>query len=253
LKKQTGESPVRGSYFSEAQVNIATFLAGPVPAGIMFFRNFMLLGRIKDAVFTILITSVAVVTVVILSFKLESSSANNYLTNFFSSGFVLVSAICYQAFLKAEVRRLKQEKYQRASNWKVVWYSIAGLIVFMSISFLVAQSIPPYPGTSLEAGNTENRMYFDERRINNTEVTIVAQALYDIGYFTDESSNAALIEEDQHGYTVTFMMASVYLEDPEVNFLITQLKLALQRELNKPVTLVLEEWDLLGNRSVTEI
>jgi hypothetical protein len=123
----------------------------------------------------------------------------------------------------------------------------------LSLFVTVYSLKPPYPGKSIEVGDTQNRMYYDESMVSFEEVDVIAQELYEIGYFTDESVNSAEVSRIKGGVEITFVMDNSLWDNPTTQSVLEDFKNRLEMLLDKKVTLILEDWNFSGDRMIREI
>ncbi len=238
-------------YFNEAQTDLSAVLGGPVPAGIMFYKNFKVLKRPKDALFSLLATFIFTVLLIVLLIKLPAEILDKIPNFVFTAVWGIAAALLYRSFLKKDINELDKEEYVRASNWAVAGYTILGIVIFFSIGFLIAISQPAFPGERVPVGETDNEVYYQGYVTENNIQTLV-YTLQDLGYFSVETANAVQIKHNKDKYTVTLSVSKSVWEDPEINSAIMILKNELRLQYDSEVRIILEDYNLMGNRLTKE-
>lgn len=246
------EIPEKVKYFSENQINISVVLGGPIPAGIMFYKNFKLLNRDRDAWFSILVTVIFSILLIFLLIKLPDNIINRVPGFVFTAFYAIISATLYHFFLKKHIKKLTDENSVRASNWTVAGYTLLGLVLFMLVTFLIVITEPPFKGESVKVGETNNEIYYQRASISENDIQALADNLYDLGYFSEETNNAVLLTRNKEGYTVTIPTNKSVWDDLSIEYSVVILKKELIFNYSSPVTIVLEDYDAMGNRITKE-
>jgi len=149
-------------------------------------------------------------------------------------------------FLKKHIKKLTDEDSVRASNWTVAGYTLLGLVSFMLVTFLIVITEPPFKGESVKVGETDNEIYYQKASISKNDIQVLADNLYDLGYFREETSNAVLITRNKEGYTVTIPTNKSVWDNLGIEYSVIILKKELILIYSSPITIVLEDYDMGG-------
>ncbi len=247
----SGEKKKKIRYFNEAQTDISAVLGGPVPAGIMFYKNFKVLKRPKDALFSLLATFIITVLLIVLLIKLPAEILDKIPNFVFTAIWGIAAALLYRAFLKKDLDELDEEEYVRASNWAVTGYTILGIVIFFAIGFLIAINQPAFPGERVPVGETDNEVYY-QGYVTEDNIQTLVYTLQELGYFSEETANAVQIKHNKDKYTITLSVRKSVWENPEINSAIMILKEELRLQYDSEVTIVLEDYDLMGKQLTKE-
>ena len=238
-------------YFNEAQTDLSAVLGGPVPAGIMFYKNFKVLKRPKDALFSLLATFIFTVLLIVLLIKLPPEIVDKIPNFVFTAIWGIAAALLYRTFLKKDLDQLDKEEYTRASNWAVAGYTVLGIIIFFSVGFLIAINQPAFPGERVPVGETDNEVYY-QGYVTEDNIQTLVYTLQELGYFSEETANAVQIKHKGDKYTVTLSVEKSVWENPEINSAIMILKKELSLNFKADVIVILEDYKITGKRITKE-
>ena len=238
-------------YFTEAQTDLSAVLGGPIPAGIIFYKNFMTLNRPKDALFSLLVSFIFTVLLFVALIKLPPEVMDKVPNFVFTAFYGIITAILYRKLLKKDIENLDEEVYTRASNWAVAGYTALGIVLFLLTVFFIAISQPTFPGEVVKVGNTKNEIYY-QGNVSKDNIQLLANTLNDLGYFSEETANAAQIKSEKKKFTVTILVKKDFWDNPDIQSAIMILKSELVINYSKDVIIVLEDYDLMGNKSAKE-
>jgi len=238
-------------YFNEAQTDLSAVLGGPVPAGIMFYKNFKVLKRPKDALFSLLATFIFTVLLIVLLIKLPPEIVDKIPNFVFTAIWGIAAALLYRTFLKKDLDQLDKEEYTRTSNWAVAGYTVLGIIIFFSVGFLIAINQPAFPGERVPVGETDNEVYY-QGYVTEDNIQTLVYTLQELGYFSEETANAVQIKHKGDKYTVTLSVEKSVWENPEINSAIMILKKELSLNFKADVIVILEDYKITGKRITKE-
>ena len=252
MKNTTTEKSLKKiNYFSEVQINISAVLGGPIPPGIMFYKNFRALNRPKDALFSALVTFVFTLLLIFVLIKLPDGVVDRIPSFVFTAFYAIITAVLYHFFLKKEMKELSDEESARASNWTVAGYTVLGFVLFMLVTFLIVISEPPFEGESVQIGETDNEVYY-QGYVTEENIQLLTYTLQDLGYFSAETSNAVQIKHRENKFTVTIPTGKSFWDNPEINSAVMILKSELSLNYESEVTIILEDYDFMGKRITKE-
>lgn len=239
--------------YTEKQTVFATFLGGPVPAGILMYKNFIRFGKEKQAYISIALTLIFTISFGFVILKLSDEILEKLPSPLITSFYGLIAAILYNRFLAKEVKTAIGDGAQRASNWSVAGFTVLGLVINLLIIFGIAYSKPPFSGEKLVVGNSKHEIYYNTTTISEAEVQKLGDELIALGVFTDEVPQTVYLGSSGERYALTIPVQLNSIEDTELATEMKALTWSLEDAFGKPFTITLESYNLTGKRTVKSI
>ncbi len=234
-------------YFTEKQINISTFLGGPLAGGLMLYRSFRKLEK-KEEARIVISTMVLLATIFwVLMFNVENELIGNLSGIIVTGIFVGLSSFTYKKFLKKRIESEIEGGAQKASSWFILPYSLGGLIISVAILLLIGMNQAPFKGDVTSYGVTKNEIYYDKGNIGLESLNKIAGVLKRHGYFGDDQQNAVRAEKIDNLMKVTILINESFVDKPEIIEALKGMKSSMQATLAMPSQIIVEYYDLGGN------
>lgn len=231
--------------FTEKQVSVSAFFGGPIPPGLLIYKNLIRLGKVKEAYITLAATLIFSLALIFGSISLSDEVFNQIPAQVFPTIIALIVWGLYHFLLADLVREHLLEQENKESNWVVAGWTFGGMVLFLALLIGVAYTEPAFPGEKITIDN--NEIYFDSAVISETEARKLGTQLYAIQYFSTETVNSTSLNKSENGYTVQLPVDREVWEDSEIIAIIYSLKWLLEADLGQEVSIILEHYDLEGN------
>ncbi len=172
------------SIYTERTVSTATFLGGPIAAGLMIANNYKVFGRIDLAFISIFLGFVSTfLLVVFLNFgptEIIEKIPNQILPIIYT----LIVYVIIKTTQDEEIKEYLDSGGKKASIPKVIGISLLSLLLLVLIFFGVASFSAPYEGEMMHFGDTNNEIIYDSE-LNEEHIKTMGKVLMQIGYFHD--------------------------------------------------------------------
>lgn len=238
---------------TDKQIYFATFLGGPIPAGILISRNFKCIGDDKKASLTLMLTFV----ITILSFfglMQIPDAIIDKIPNFVFSGILtLIVYLIYHKYFKNLIANNILLPENRLSNWTVVGISILGLLISLAIIFGIASKQPAFPGDKIEYGTLKHEIFYDSGTVEYTDLILVGSVLSEYGIFNDEAKRAVRIDKAENKYILNLEIQKTFWEDNELIDWLLAIKSDLKKKTGKEFNILLISYEFSGKTSTKEI
>lgn len=232
-------------FYSEKQVGVAAFLGGPIPPGILIFKNLKRLGKEKESLIVLAGTFLFTVFLIYLLIKLPDEVANNRaLGQLIPSIIGLAVYGIYRFSLSKDFRETLADKSNLASNWSVAGVTVIGIIIYLAAAVGIGLMEPPFPGDKYEF---QGNAIYAEGEIEDGDIQKVADQLYAAGWFETDLGNYVYLYNSAQASELILPISQDFWNDEEVLNGLTSLKWLLEAELGKPISVTMEDYDLSGN------
>lgn len=232
------------AFYTEKQVMAAAFFGGPLPVGILIFKNLIRLRRERTAYLTLLSTIIFSMALIYAIIYYPNGWINQMPDMLFSTLMGGIFVLVYHLLLADEIKKAIQIAATVESNWKVVIYTLFGIVVLLSFAFLLAFFEPVFPDKKI-AYEGGNELYYDSNS-SQKDVNYLAEELFNSGYFQVEYPGIARLQTDEGQYTVTLLVIQQSWSDEVLISNLNSLKIKSSIELNKKVSLRLLDYDING-------
>ena len=138
------------------------------------------------------------------------------------------------------------ENVEKESNWKVAGISVIGLTVTLLLMFQMAMMEPPYPGAKISFQG--NELYFDSEQTTEVDAIQFGEELSTFGYFGKDYGQVAHLESLETRFILTLPVDKSLWKDQMIISSLNEFKTAMEVKIGKDVTLLLEHYDLTGNK-----
>lgn len=234
--------------FTEKQVGIATFLGGPLPAGIMIFYNLKKLGMEKEAnvsmAISILFTSLFFYGIIITPIEVLDKIPDLVFT-------AIIAGIVYVAFrhfLGTQVENALAEGSSIASNWSVAGMTLLGLSITIGIGLGFAFTVNTYPGEPYDFNG--NTIYYETSKVTPEILRATASELTGIDYFGVNYGSEVHLKYDD-GFILTIPAQKEYWN--EVRGVFGFIEETLEFQTNENFIIQMESFNFSGRSDYEKI
>ncbi len=230
--------------FTEKQIDISAILAGPIPPGILIYKNYLALGKEKQAYITLASTLIFTIAFFFGMFQVPQDLMDKIPSFVFTAFYGLLVFIFFRNFLAKDVNEAFEAGAKRGSNWAVTGVTILGLILNLGIIFGLAIDQPFYEGEVIEIRG--NELYYDAN-IPKSEVDKLLTQFETQDFFGQDYGNTARLQLIGDEYHITMVVDEELWSDPSIINYVVNLKWLMEVEIQKPISLKLESVSLSGN------
>ncbi len=235
-------------YYTENQIYVATFLGGPIPAGILIYQNLKKLGETRQATTALLVTGLFTVLLFLGIMQIPAPVMERIPSLAFTTLYTVVVFFTYRRFLADRVNSEITEPENRASNWSVAGYTLLGLIINVVIIFAIGSAQPAYSGEKMSFGSMKHELYYDEDLIDRVTVEDVAGVLTQTQFFDEQYQKAVKLELKNEQLVLVMNVQRKHWSDSDLLMELTNLKKQLQISLRREVSVELIHYDLNGEQ-----
>ncbi|MCK5879969.1 MAG: hypothetical protein KAH24_09315 [Holophagae bacterium] len=240
-------------YYTENQIYVATFLGGPVPAGILIYQNLKKLGETRQATAALLITGLFTFLLFYGILQIPAHVMERIPSLAFTTFYTVIVFFVYRRFLADRVNSEIMEPGNRASNWSVAGYTFLGLIINMVIIFAIGSAQPAYSGEKITFGSLKHELYYDEELIDRSTVEDVTRVLTQTQFFDKEYQKAAKLELSNELLVLVMNIQRKNWSDSDLFMELANLKKELQTSLRREVSIELIHYGLNGEEDRKKI
>ncbi len=233
-------------FFSEKQVAFSGVLGGPLPAGILFYLNYQRLGKEKEAYISMAVslgfTFLLFFTLSVIPDEILDKIPNQVFTALYG----LIIYFVFKRLLGKQISQKITKENPSASNWGVAGAVVIGLAISLVIITGIAVWQPPFPGNKITFGSGGSSVYYDEEDTSQASVQTLGNILLKDGFFNDLDKSAVRLETSPTELKIVVPIDKEFWTNLEVTGYFGDLKLRLQQEYKKDVTIVLEHYPWSG-------
>ena len=240
-------------YYTENQIYVATFLGGPVPAGILIYQNLKKLGETRQAIAALLVTGLFTFLLFYGVMQIPAHVMERIPSLAWTTFYTVIVFFVYRRFLADRVNSEITEPGNRSSNWSVAGYSLLGLMINMVIIFAIGSTQPAYSGEKITFGSLKHELYYDEELIDRSIVEDVAGVLTQTQFFNEKYQKAAKLELKNEQLVLLMNVQRKNWSDSDLLMELTNLKKELQTSLRREVSIELIHYDLNGEEDRKKI
>ncbi len=125
-------------YFTEKQIYASTFFGGPIPAGILIYKNFKRLGDDRKAMLTLILTLIFTSALFYGLMQLPDEISDKLPNILFTTLYTGIVYLIYHRHLADKINEKIINSENKASNWNVTGLTILGLITNLIIIYAFA-------------------------------------------------------------------------------------------------------------------
>lgn len=221
--------------FKRKSIAFATFIGGPITAGLMLYHNFKQFDRSDFARNTLLcsIGFTGILFAVIIQLpETIGDRIPNHLLPFVYLG---ITDLIYYKFLRKQVDAHIASGGAKASPWLAVRNTAIGMVSIVALVVLMAAFAAPFEGEKFAYGPTEHEIYHDAG-VTTMELNEVGRALTDFGYFGTSEKQVVQLVTENDVYVLRLYVDRGWWDDPDVLESLATLKSnMLSYNISKPV------------------
>ncbi|MGM0552085.1 MAG: hypothetical protein ACQESW_13485 [Bacteroidota bacterium] len=240
-------------YYTEKQIYASTFFGGPIPPGILIYKNLKRIGDDKNASLTLLATFVFTVLLFYGVMQLPEAVLDKLPNILFTSIYTGVVYLIYNQLLADRINDKIVEPENRMSNWNVTGFTVMGVITSLLIIFVFAIYSPAFPGEKMEYGEVKHEIFFDKGEVPEADLDKVGQILTEFEYFNNEVRQAVRIDYVDNAYQLNLPMQKESWANLGLIRALNALKASLNAKVGKEFKLILIHYELSGETIIKEI
>ncbi|MEQ9376902.1 MAG: hypothetical protein RIG68_17060 [Imperialibacter sp.] len=237
--------------FTEKQIDIAAILAGPIPPGFLIYKNYIALGKEKQAYIALASTLIFTVAFFYGIFQVPHSIIDKIPNFVFTAFYGLLVFIFFRNFMAKDVNDAFEAGAKKGSNWAVTGITILGLALNVGIIFGLAMDQPIYDGEVMIVEG--NKLYYDAELVPIEDVNKLAKQFKTNDFFGADYGNTARLQFIDDEYFITMLVDQQFWKDSELISNLTSMKWLLEIEFGKPTKLILESVSLSGTSRYKEL
>lgn len=236
--------------FTEKQVDISALLAGPIPPGLLIYRNYIALGKEGQAYKALASTLIFTILFFYGIFQIPEHVIDQIPNAAFTLFYGVLVFIFFRKFLADDVNEAIQSGVEKGSNWAVAGYTVLGLIINLAIAFGLANYEPFYEGEVVEVNG--NELYFDSS-VPERDVNMLVEQFKTNDFFGPDYGNIARLQIINNKYFITVVVDESLWSDQGVIDFFRSLKWIMETEYGKTTNLKLESVSLSGKSIYKEL
>ena len=240
-------------YYTEKQIYASTFFGGPIPPGILIYKNFKRIGDDRKASLTLLLTFLFTFVLFYSLMHLPEEISDKLPNILFTSLYTGIIYIVYNRCFANKFNSRIVGSENKMSNWNVTGLTIVGLLINLIIIFAFAFSEPAFPGEKIEYGELKHELFYDVGDFNEQDITTIGEVLTDFEYFNNKFQQAVRVEKINSKYLLNMPFQNEYWNDPDMLIELNNLKFSLKVKTSKEFKLVLIHYNLSGKILKKEI
>ena len=237
--------------FTEKQIDISAFLAGPIPPGLLIYKNYLALGKEKQAYIALASTLIFTVAFFYGMFQIPLSIMDKVPDIVFTAFYGILVFIFFRNFMAKEVNEAFETGAIKGSNWAVTGITILGLLLNLGIIFTLAIDQPFYDGEVIVVDG--NELYYDSESVTIEDANKLAEQFKMNDFFGADYGNTARLQLISDEYLITMVVDEQFWDNTEIISSLTSMKWVLEIELGKPTKLKLESISLSGTSRYKQI
>lgn len=249
MKKEVmEENKMNQKCFTEKQLYASTFFGGPIPAGILVYKNLKRINDDRRASLTLMFTFIFTFLLFAFLFKAQGTFVDDIPDAAFGLLYTLIVYLLYSKLLKEKIEKEIALPENKESNWSVAGWTLLGLAANLIIIFGLATVEPAFPGDKLTFGTAEHEVFYDKDDFSETQVKKVGQMLTDFEYFYGDNKNSVRLEIRNDDVILILPFLMEYWDDKDLNNELTNFCVRLQTELKCKVNLELIHYEFSGEK-----
>lgn len=239
--------------FTEKQIYTATFFGGPIPPGILIYKNFKRIGDEKKATWALAITGIFTISIFYGIMKIPEEISGKIPDILFTTLYTFIVYTIYNNLLAEKINEYIRDDENEASNWTVAGYTVMGIVLNLIIIFAFAFVQPAFPGDKYEFGEMNHEIFYDEGDISETDLQAIGMALARFQYFNNDAKQSVRVDKLNNRYVLIIPLQKEYWQDQGIINELEYLKVMLKASVNKPFTIRLIHYELSGDTEIMEL
>lgn len=240
-------------YYSEKQIYMSALFGGPIPPGILIFKNFKRIGDDKRASFSLAATFVFTILLFLGLMQLPDVIVDKIPNIAFTALYTGIVYLIYHKFFADTINDKIIDAENKVSNWNVAGITIFGLIINLIIIFSMAFVQPAFPGEKLTYGEFNHEVFYDSEDFTKDEINKIGNLLYEFGYFQTDYTQSVRLEKHGDFYKLLLPVHRGSTNDPEIMSSLRSFKIDLAKTMGKDVIIVLISYEINGDTITEEI
>ena len=236
--------------FTEKQVSVSAILGGPIPPGILIYRNYKNFDKEKEAYITLAATLIFTIAFFYTLLQLPEAILDKVPDAVFTAFYGVMVFVFFRKFLAANVNDALEQGAEKGSNWSVAGWTFVGLVLNLIIIFGLAYNQPFYDGEMTNVRG--NELYYDQAVAMDDIDQLIVQ-FEAIDFFGTDYGNIARLQLDNNGYVITMVVDEQFWNDSQILDSLEDMRGLLEVEFNRPTSLVLESISLSGTSTYKEL
>ncbi|MCG8386686.1 MAG: hypothetical protein MJA30_14145 [Cytophagales bacterium] len=236
--------------FTEKQVDISALLAGPIPPGLLIYKNYKTLGKDKQAYIALGSTFMFTILFFYGLLQLPQEVIDKVPSLVFTAIYGILIFIFFRIFMAKDVNAAIEAGAEKGSNWSVAGLTILGLALNLVIIVGLALDQPFYEGEVLDVNG--NDLYYDPS-VPMTDVKKLAAQLQSNDFFGADYDNIARLQLINDKYQVTMVVDEQFWIDEDIINSLVSMKWIMEVEFGKPTGLRLESVSLPGTSKYKDL
>lgn len=231
-------------FYSEKQIYVSTFLGGPIPPGLLIYRNFKNMGEGRKAITALMLTFVFTILLFFTLFQLPEQIIDKVPSLVINSFYTLIVYLVYHYYFAKTINPKIEDPNNSFSNWRVAGITFAGIVINLILILGMGMMVPDFPGDKVTYGDIGNQIFFDEEDINVEQLDELANVLYDYQYFSTDYKQSVRIEKTADQYRLLMPIGKDFWDSQELIDELKRLKTDLIIIFGTDTSIILEDYTL---------
>ncbi|MDH5367569.1 MAG: hypothetical protein OEW67_11310 [Cyclobacteriaceae bacterium] len=230
--------------FSEKQVDVSALLAGPIPPGLLIYKNYKALGKDKEAYTSLAVTLIFTIGFFFALMQMPQSVLDKIPNFVFTAFYGALVFVFFRAFLAKDVNQAFENGAKKASNWTVTGLTILGFGINLAIILGLSINEPFYEGELLSVNG--NELYYDAENVSIEDADKLVSQFKTNDFFGSNYGNIAKIELTGDIYLITMYVDESLWTDRDIINSLTSMKWLMEVEFGRKTDLKLESVSIAG-------
>jgi len=244
---------MKRKYFTEKQIYSATFFGGPIPPGILIYKNLRRINNDRKASLVLMFTFIFTLLFFFFLFQTVDTFIDKIPDFVFTAFYTIVVYLLYHNFFREEIKEKISEPDNKESNWHVAGWTLLGFIANLIIIIGIAFLEPAFPGEKLTFGKVEHEVFYDKESFSESQVNKVGKLLIDFEYFYGEIKQSARLEIRDEQIFLLLPFHKDYWNDQSIVNEFYNFNSRLSYELQNVTNLELIHYELNGDKKTKRI
>ena len=210
-----GESLINSklTLFSKRAVIFASYLGGPLAAGLALRYNYRQMGKYEEG--KLALFAGALLTLALIGLAVFLPSETKIPLKYF--GFLIVFATWYFIYKLqgAQLREHFKNGAKKAPWYRIFGYGSISIVFTVGLWAVIASVIPAMEGNVVKVGKLKNELYYSNT-MSKQEAEKVGEVFVKEGFFDTVKGVYAKVEKDDSGYKLLIPIDSRYWDDNEL-------------------------------------
>ncbi len=240
-------------FFTEKQIYASTLFGGPIPPGILIYKNFKRIGDDRKANLTLMLTLLFTVTLFYGLMQLPEQITDKLPNVLFTTLYTGLVYFIYHNYLAEYINDKINDSENKSSNWNVTGITVIGLVINLIIIIIFASASPAFPGEKMEYGQLKHEIFYDQGDIKERDLQGIGKVLTDFEYFNNEVRQAVRVEKINNNYFLNLPIQKEFWEDDRLISELENLKILIEFKTGNDYNLKLIHYELSGEILTKEL